>query len=101
MDDLIDIYAKRMFDRHKKKRGCTLIMAKGRLQTVCRKLSPAKAEELLKQIDTAHAAWCESEAWTKDGGEYQRGLDGFLIASKRRWEVLPDPEIEDTGEDLY
>ena len=100
IEKLIEYYAQKIFGRHKRKRGFTLAMTTARLRTICTKMSYAKAEQTLKQIDSGHEIWCVSEDWTKEGGEYQRGLDAFLNKRARRWGVLPDAEetVEDPGD---
>jgi len=100
VEKLIGSYARRIFDRHKKKRGCSLAMATAKLRTACSGMSVARVEKLLAQIDQSHEAWCLSYEWTKDGGEYQKGLDPFLNPKARRWEALPDPKdaTEDPGD---
>ena len=100
IEKLIAAYAQRIFGRHKKKRGCSLAMATAKLRTACSGMSVARVEKLLERIDTSHQAWCRSYAWTKDDGEYQKGLEPFLNPKARRWEVLPDAEetTEDPGD---
>jgi hypothetical protein len=54
-----------------------------------RDISRHERESYLAQLDANHAAWCASEQWTKDGGQYAKGLENWLAPSKERYEAPP------------
>lgn len=45
--------------------------------------------EMVGEIVRVHAAWCATESWQKDGGEFAKGLENWLCASKGRYETAP------------
>lgn len=45
--------------------------------------------EMVEEIDRVHAAWCATEGWQKDGGEFAKGLDNWLAPTKDRYEAAP------------
>ena len=80
--------AKRLIARHKN-RACSFKEACDKLRTISRNEPKSKRMSVLDEVDVMHERWCESEHWTKDGGTFQKGLDSWLLPSKRRWEVPP------------
>jgi hypothetical protein len=46
----------------------------------------------LKGIDDRHAAWCRTEQWTKENGQYARGLSRWLAKTEHRY--LDEPPKE-------
>ena len=49
----------------------------------------AQQEQYLEVIDATHAALCETAGWTKEGGEYAKGLENWLAPRKERYLAKP------------
>jgi hypothetical protein len=52
--------------------------------------------EFLGRINKNHVGWCACEQWTKDAGEYAKGLEGWLAPTKGRY--LVEPPASATGQ---
>lgn len=89
--------AARIHDRHPAIRRCGPKDVRDRIRSICSKLIPTP-ERLarLDEIDANHAAWCATEQWQKDGGEFAKGLDNWLAPTKDRWATAP-PESPPGG----
>jgi hypothetical protein len=59
-----------------------------RLRTICKKVG-ARKMALLEEIDESHAAHCSSDQWTKNGGQFAKGLGNWLAPTKMHWEDTP------------
>ncbi|WP_169239813.1 hypothetical protein [Candidatus Roseilinea sp. NK_OTU-006] len=89
---LADIAA-RIHARHPKHRRGSLHMCEQALAGV---LSGAvHPAQIAEQIDAVHAAWAESEEWTRENGRYVPRLDRWI--AQRGWESAP----ESNGEEIY
>ncbi len=84
--DLSEFF-ERLYIRHPKKgnRG----IAERYLQEALRIVTP-------DQFEAAHAAWCESEEWNRDGGRYVRDLSKWIL-DKGWLDPLPKPS-SDSGD---
>jgi len=82
--------AQRMYDRHPPVRRCSITVIQKQLRAIVRKISsvPLKIAKL-EQVDKSHDEWCACSDWTKDDGQYAKGLDNWLAPSLARWEVPP------------
>jgi hypothetical protein len=75
--------AKRIFNRHPTlRKNTTLADVQKRLAKIA-KLIPGTAGKIakLKSIDQIHEDSCESEKWTKDGGEFANGLRNWFAGA--------------------
>jgi hypothetical protein len=59
------------------------------LLSIIRKLTKPERTLKLEQIDRNHEAWCLTESWTKDGGEYSKGLNNWLAPTMGRYGLQP------------
>lgn len=92
--------AESIHERHPELRrdiGIKAITAK--LRTICKGVPVGKLG-LLSEIDESHAEHCDSEQWTRDGGQFAKGLENWLAPSKRRWESSAGPKA-DAGLELF
>lgn len=60
-----------------------------RLLAIARGKPKAQRMAYLEQIDANHAAWCESQQWTDNGGMYAKGLENWLRMD--RFDEPPPP----------
>lgn len=88
-DDLVLITAQRICARHPAKRKCGPAEAVKRLKAIIAKLPKGERADKLGEIDRNHEGWCESEQWTKAGGEYAKGLANWLAPTEGRYEERP------------
>lgn len=88
-DDLIESTAKRLCERHPKQRTCGPAEARKNLKAIIGKLPKSERAAKLEQIDRNHEGWCKSEPWTKDGGEYAKGLANWLAPTMGRFNDPP------------
>ena len=65
-------WADRWYSRHPKKKD--LVLAFPSVQ----KLFESGGIELMRVIESAHSAWCESEQWRKEGGQFAPTLARWL-----------------------
>ena len=74
------------------RRDCSAAQVEKRLAAaIVRHRSTIPAEELLNRIDRNHAAWCASDAWRKDDGQFAKGLENWLAPTKDRYLIEPPP----------
>ncbi len=48
-------------------------------------------EQELERINRNHAAWCSSSDWTKEDGQYAKGLGNWLAPTMGRFDAAPAP----------
>jgi hypothetical protein len=90
VDDVeLEQIATRIHQRHPAPRRCPRSEVLSRLKAILRKQPTAKRRPVMLLIDSNHALYCESEQWTKDSGEFAKGLDNWLAPTKGRWEDPP------------
>jgi hypothetical protein len=54
------------------------------------RIHPDEQPGYLEKINAFHEGWCASEAWTKDGGQYAKGLRNYLVPTEGRYDVEPE-----------
>jgi len=90
LDGKIHETARTIHERHPAVRRCGIGEVR-KLLTAITSRAPAKERlSLLDAIDNNHADWCASEQWTKDGGEFAKGLDNWLAPTKERYLNVPE-----------
>jgi hypothetical protein len=98
--ELIAEAAARIYKRHPAKRRCSPGEVRARLTAILRAVPQRERAGKLARIEANHAAWCQCEQWTKDGGEYAKGLDNWLAPTKGRFDEEPPPEVEGQKETM-
>ncbi len=88
-DELISETAKRLCARHPKERTCTPGEARKALKAIVGKLPKSERSAKLESIDSNHQGCCESDDWTKDGGQYAKGLANWLAPTMGRYDLAP------------
>lgn len=97
----VEIAAKALKSRHPAKRTCGLAEITRKLEKcITHKQSLAtfagsKAEKqiaLLRRIDANHSAWCATDQWARDEGEYAKGLANWLAHTEMRYLDSPPTE---------
>jgi hypothetical protein len=88
--------ARSIHDRHPDafdRRNLSAATVEKKLGTILkyRRVPAAEAEAYLRRIDRNHVAACASEGWTKDGGEFAKGLRGWLSTREELYDVEPAP----------
>ena len=89
IDDLALETAQRLCSRHPAKRRCSVSEAVKRLRAIIGKLPKHEQAEKLAAIDRNHEAWCATEQWQKEGGEYAKGLANWLSPTEGRYDLQP------------
>jgi hypothetical protein len=87
--------ARSIHGRHPAIRRCGIAEVRKSLDTICNRAKAPERLTLLDTINTNHRAWCETEQWVKDGGEFSKGLENWLAPTKERY--LTAPEHQQTG----
>ena len=84
--------SERIHSRHPAIRSCGCGEIEKMLRTIVKSLPAEERIRKLHGIDENHASWCESEQWTKDGGEYAKGLANWLAPTLGRYNMRAPPE---------
>lgn len=95
LDGMIAEAAEALHARHPAPRCCGIAEIRQKLRSIAQH-RPALAQApdgkkserqawLLAIVNENHAAWCATEQWSKDGGEYAKGLDNWLAPTKMRY----------------
>jgi hypothetical protein len=92
-DAAVDRVARDIHDRHPALRRCGLAEVKKSLKAIIAKLPAAERVEKLERINANHTSWCESVDWTKDGGQFAKGLENWLRPTLGRFDI---PALEST-----
>lgn len=90
IDLVLDEIAKAIYDRHpQRRRDCVVRAVRKSLVAILRnkKVPRADQADYLLQIDQNHTGWCQSGGWTKDDGEFAKGLSNWLAPTMDRYEV--------------
>ena len=93
---MVEPFVTAIHDRHPAVRRCGPAEVRQHLLAIIRGVPRAARYALLETIDRNHIGWCDTVDWTKEGGQYAKGLDGWLAPTKRRWEVPPPIFAEQT-----
>lgn len=94
LDEAIRSAATEMHDRHPAKRRCGIKEVESRIRAIVRRLPNAEKIPKVQKINANHAAWCQTEGWLKEDGEYAKGLDNWLAPTKGRYEEPAPLSIE-------
>ena len=86
--------AKNIHARHPVFRKCALEKVEEKLTTITKALPLQERISCLEYIDSQHRLHCESVDWTKNGGEFVKGLEPFLNPRTRMWENTPRATTE-------
>jgi hypothetical protein len=84
-DSELDDVVRAMHDRHPAPRRCGPAIIRKSLLTIARESPTGERIAVINAIDKRHAAWCVSDAWTKDGGEYAKSLERWLAPTMMRY----------------
>ncbi len=95
--ELITATAARLCERHPKLRTCGIAEASKQLRAILAKIPKAERAAKLAEIDSIHQGWCESESWTKEAGEYAKGLANWLAPTIGRFSMQPPPRASPTA----
>ncbi len=91
--DAIDRAAAEIHARHpKRRRDVSAKFVAKALTTILRSHKHAGVLQVpgqVAEINRVHAAWCATEDWQKDDGEYAKSLDNWLAPTKGRYEAAP------------
>ncbi len=87
--------ARRIHQRHPAVRRCGLGEVVNCLRSITRRVPVAERLDTLNFVETQHQAWCGTEDWQKDEGQYAKGLDNWLAPTKLRWKNNPPDQILD------
>jgi hypothetical protein len=92
--DVLEQVARSIHDRHPngfERRNLSAAAVEKKLGTILkyRRVSTAEAEAYLRRIDRNHVGACASDGWTKDGGQYAKGLRGWLSTREELYDVEP------------
>lgn len=86
---LVRQLAERLHERHPVPRRDTVGEAATQIAGIMKLEAPGTRAATCELIDTNHALWCATYEWTKDGGQYAKGLVNWLAPTKRRWAEPP------------
>jgi hypothetical protein len=90
-ENLIQETAQRIHDRHPAVRRCSVKEIKKYLTAILKPVPKGERAERLAGIERRHALRCASEQWTKNGGEYAKGLANYLAPTMGRFDEDPGP----------
>lgn len=83
----VDLWAKRFYDRHPKKKDVALVPA-----AIIRALDDVEdPQALLAEIDRVHALWCEYPTWLEKSGQFAPPLANWI--EDRGWTQEPRAEV--------
>lgn len=89
LDRTISEIVPRMVERHLPKRRCSSTVVEMKLRAIAKSLPPIDRLHEIREIDRRHAGWCASHDWTKEGGQYWKGLKAWLNPSEGLWRLEP------------
>jgi hypothetical protein len=92
--DVLEQVARSIHGRHPdafERRNLSAAAVEKKLGTILKhkRIPTAEAEACLRGIDRNHAGACASDAWTKDGGQYAKGLRNWLSTREELYDVEP------------
>ena len=76
-------------ERHPPVRRCGPGEVRRKLQNIVRSVRAPDRMSLLDTINENHRLWCGDHEWTKDGGQFAKGLDNWLAPSMDRYLTRP------------
>jgi hypothetical protein len=81
-----------LHDRHPAFRSCGPKEIQNQLRKICKKFPANQKLSILKEIDDNHLAWCNSDQWKKQDGEFSKALSNWLAPTEGRWNTRPPPQ---------
>jgi hypothetical protein len=90
-EELVIETAKRLCARHPKIRSCGIAEARKKLKSIIRRIPKYERCPKLRRIDSNHEGWCQTHEWTKDAGEFAKGLSNWLSPTEFRYDEEPPP----------
>ena len=94
--------ASRIHGRHPARRKCSLAEVRQRLKAILLKDHQKERAGHLARIDANHANWCRTYDWTKEDGEFAKGLDNWLAPTKGRFDEPPPAErIQESSKEIH
>lgn len=88
-DLLIDDIADELATEHPKTRSCAAGVVVTRLKAIAKLFPPVDRVHELGEIRRRHRGWRESHDWTKDAGQYAKGLKAWLSPTDGLWKIEP------------
>jgi hypothetical protein len=85
----LDAVAVRIHGRHPAVRRCGLGEVKTHLRAIARGVPDGERLDLLRKVDANHTGWCDTEDWSKEAGQYAKGLANWLAPGKQRFIEAP------------
>lgn len=86
----IEVIGSQILQRHPAIRRCSPKEVRDLLRKICFHLPTAQRIEKLRTIDQNHAAHCATDQWTKQGGEFAKGLRNWLAPTMGKFDVCPE-----------
>lgn len=78
-----------LHNRHPAVRSCGPKEIEKQLRLICNKFPASQRVSMLVDIDGNHTAWCDSDDWRKEGGQWCKALNNWLAPSMDRWNTRP------------
>jgi len=91
----LDRVAQSVHARHPAgRRDCGAAEVRKRLKAILKhkEVSVSDRASYLRTLDETHKRMCATEQWTKDGGEFAKGLGNWLAPTVGRYEAAPMPQ---------
>ncbi len=85
----LDRVGKILHDRHPAVRRCCPKAIRAKLEAICRTVPAAERIAKLQQINRNHEAYCATEQWRKDAGQFARGLSNWLSIREAEYDNAP------------
>lgn len=105
--EVLENVARAIYGRHPNafgRRDVGIGVVEKRLEAILKhkRIAVSEAAVYLRRIDANHTAACQSDAWRKDGGQYARSLQNYLVPKEERYDVEPSSESQNQAtESLY
>jgi uncharacterized protein YdaU (DUF1376 family) len=91
LDSVVAEVAREIHARHPSIRGCSVSVIQKQLRGIVRKISSVQLKiETLRKVNSNHAKWCQTWDWTKDDGQFSKGLENWLAPTMDRWQSAPN-----------
>lgn len=93
----IERIAEQIHARHPAIRRCSRSEVEKLLFGIAAKFPAEKQTEVLETVNSNHAGWCKTNDWTKNGGQYAKGLKNWLNPIEELWNQEP-PTVDSDDE---
>lgn len=94
--------AEAIHERHPApRRNISVKLIGDKLRTIVKKHPKAERIGVLERINENHAAHCRTRQWTKDGGEFAKGLENWLAPTMGRFLEPPADSAPQAEPDRY